>query len=74
MSLSHDVGGGTASVSINCPKCGANGTAVWEAEDAGPCLVSLSSGFYERLAKFTPYRLEIVCHGCGTRQAQRSPI
>jgi len=65
---------GTVAVAITCPKCEASGTAIWEAEKAGPCLVSLSGGFYERLAKFVPYTLEIVCHTCGTRQAQKSPI
>ena len=60
-------------VPIKCPKCGANGNAVWESEKAGPCLVSLSTGFYERLAKFIPYTLEIVCHACGARQTQKSP-
>ena len=60
-------------VSIHCPKCGASGNAVWEKEQLGLTLVSLSAGFYERLAKFTPYRIEIVCHVCGTRQAEHAP-
>jgi hypothetical protein len=64
---------GTVNVPITCSKCGARGAAVWESEKTGPCLVSLSAGFYERLAKFVPYRLEIVCHACGTRQMQKSP-
>ena len=72
MSITHDVAG-TVAVPILCPKCGASGDAVWEREASGPCLVSLSSAFYERLAKFVPYTLEIVCHGCGARQAQRNP-
>ena len=60
-------------ISIHCPKCGANGQAIWENEPRGLHLVSLSNGFYERLAKFTPYRIEIVCHACGTPQPQRRP-
>ena len=71
---SHHHAHGTVTVPITCPTCEASGTAVWEAEKAGPCLVSLSAGFYERLAKFVPYRLEIVCHACGARQSQRSPL
>ena len=64
---------GTVDVPITCPRCGASGTAVWEGEKTGPCLVSLSRGFYERMAKFTPYKLEIVCHACGAKQIQNSP-
>jgi hypothetical protein len=60
-------------VAIHCPKCGIHGTAVWETETSGPLLVSLSDAFYERLARFTPYRIEIVCHACGTPQPQRAP-
>ena len=64
---------GPIDVPITCPRCGAHGTAVWESEKTGPCLVSLSGGFYERLAKFTPYKLEVVCHACGAKQMQNSP-
>ena len=58
---------------IHCPKCGASGQAVWENEPLGLTLVSLSSGFYERLARFTPYRIDIVCHACGTALPEHTP-
>jgi hypothetical protein len=59
---------------IVCPRCAAHGVAIWEAEKTGPFLVSLSEEFYERLVKFAPYRVEIVCHACGTPQPQRFPL
>jgi len=63
----------TLDVALLCPKCGAHGTASWEAEKAGLLLVSLSAGFYERLARFKPYKIEVVCHACGTPQPQSAP-
>lgn len=61
-----------ATVSLTCPKCGAVGAAVWEIEKWGPSLASLSGNFYERLAKFSPYKIEIVCHACGAPAVQSS--
>jgi len=61
----HSSHGGQTSVSLTCPRCGTKGDAIWEMEKWGPSLASLSEAFYERLAKFSPYRIEIVCHGCG---------
>lgn len=61
-------------VAIACPKCRAAGTMVWEFEGtSGPSLVSLSSGFYERLSSLSPYRIEIVCHACGRRRPELVP-
>lgn len=72
--IAADTGGEPApepvTVSLTCPRCGAKGSAVWEKEKWGRCLASLSSNFYERLAKFNPYRIEIVCHACGTPAAE----
>ena len=61
-------------VAIQCPRCGQKGETVWEENHAisseGPqtSLVSLSSGFYERINKRSPYQIELVCHRCETVQ------
>lgn len=54
------------SVNARCPKCRATGSVVWERQGAAKSLVSVSSSFYERIAKFTPYKIEVVCQRCGT--------
>lgn len=59
-------------ISINCRKCGFSGTAVWENQTgdlaAGPRLISLSNGFYQRplVGVSLP---EIICDRCGTGQS-----
>lgn len=58
-------------IALTCPKCGAKGDAVWEKEKYGSSLATLSGNFYERLAKFSPYKIEIVCHACGTPIPQK---
>lgn len=58
-------------VSLICPQCGAKGSAVWEKEKWGRSMAGLSGNFYERLAKFRPYKVEIVCHACGAQAIQR---
>ena len=60
------------SVNIICPKCRAIGVVVWEQDGAERSLLSLSSGFHERLSKKAPYPIELVCHGCGTAQPEDS--
>jgi len=60
-------------VAFACPKCGAKGRTVWERDEWGLSLVSLSGGFYERLKKLSPVNIEIVCHACGTAQPETSP-
>jgi hypothetical protein len=60
-------------MTISCPKCGAGGECVWEGEDSGPYLVSLSAPFYERLKNRHPFNVEIVCHQCGTAQIELVP-
>jgi len=57
-------------VNIICPKCSALGVVVWEKDGAQRALVSLSKGFYERLSRKVPYPIELVCHECGTAQAE----
>lgn len=54
------------SINARCPKCRATGSVVWERLGAAKSLVSVSSSFYERIAKFTPYKIEVVCQRCGT--------
>jgi hypothetical protein len=33
-------------------------------------MASLSDNFYERLARFRPYTIEIICHACGAQAGQ----
>ena len=61
------------SVPIKCGRCGQQGKIIWE-ENAGDALargpqtalVSLSSGFYERVARNHRGSAEIVCQKCNT--------
>jgi hypothetical protein len=61
------------SVPVKCGRCGQQGTIVWE-ENAGDALsrgpqttlVSISSGFYERVARSHRGSVEIVCQRCNT--------
>jgi hypothetical protein len=58
------------STNIICPACGALGVVVWETDNRGRSLVSLSHGFYERISDREPYLIELVCHECGTAQPE----
>ena len=57
-------------VELACRRCGQTGVSVWEENAAvgtdgpQPILVSLSDGFYERLARKSPHAIELVCHRC----------
>ena len=57
---------------IRCPHCGKTGAIIWEDtdEDKGRHrdLIRIEGGFYERLARKTPYPIELVCNSCGTSQ------
>ena len=61
------------SVPIKCGRCGQQGNIVWE-ENVGTSLpkgpetslVSLSSGFYERVTRDHRGGAEIVCQKCNT--------
>lgn len=55
---------------IMCSKCGAFGEMVWENQSGNRSLVSVSSGFHERISKKKPYPIELVCHGCGSAQPE----
>jgi hypothetical protein len=57
-------------VDLKCHRCGQTGVSTWE-ENTGvnrngrqTSLVSVSSGFYERLSKKSPHSIELVCHNC----------
>jgi hypothetical protein len=59
-------------VKIECPKCGQIGSATWE-ENAemspkGPMsqLLSVSSGFYQRVVKLDRGAIETFCGVCET--------
>jgi ribosomal protein L37E len=60
------------SVPIKCGRCGQQGNIVWEenvgASPRGPqtAFVSVSSGFYERVARNHRGSVEIVCQRCNT--------
>jgi hypothetical protein len=58
------------STNIICPGCGAVGVIIWETIDGKRSLVRLSRIFYERLARKTPYPIELVCYDCGTIQPE----
>lgn len=70
--MSLDPAPDAIAVSLTCPRCGSVGSAVWEKQKWGPALATLSGNFYERLAKFSPYKIEIVCEGCGRPAAEWS--
>ena len=61
------------SVPVKCGRCGQQGMIVWE-ENAGDSLargpetmlVSLSGGFYERVARNHRGSVEIACQKCNT--------
>ena len=55
---------------IRCSKCGAFGEIVWEGQGGNRSLVSVSSGFYERISKKKPYPIELVCYACGRAQPE----
>jgi hypothetical protein len=62
------------SVPILCPNCGQKGVATWEenkrigSDGPQPTLIRLSSEFYERVSKKSPYPIELICNKCGTAQ------
>jgi hypothetical protein len=58
------------SVDLRCPKCGCKGVVVWEGHGADKTLVWLSGQFYERLAKRSPFPIELVCMKCGAAQVE----
>jgi len=57
-------------VDLKCHRCGQTGISIWEenaqAHRDGPdmSLISVSSGFYERLARKNPCAIVLVCHSC----------
>ena len=54
---------------LRCTHCGNTGSLDWEDvrgdEGARPELVSIAGNFHERLANAPPYRIELICDGCG---------
>ena len=58
---------GQFTVAVQCHWCGHNGVSLWEDTDGDRQIVSLD-GFYERLARKEPFRIETVCNSCGKVQ------
>jgi ribosomal protein L40E len=57
--------------SLICPRCGAVGAVVWENENGARALISLSSGFYERILHKNHYPFDLVCRECGAAQFEQ---
>ena len=57
---------------FHCPRCGKKGCLYWEHAHGGQGvrrdLVKIEGDFYERMSKKRPFRIELVCNGCGTAQ------
>lgn len=57
-------------IDLKCHRCGQTGISTWEEnarvskDGSQTSLVSVSSGFYERLSKRAPHAIELVCHRC----------
>jgi hypothetical protein len=72
----HSPDPGQISTPIRCPKCEATGVATWEKNrhaaqhDLEPTLVYLSPEFFERVARKSPYDIELVCKKCDTIQSE----
>lgn len=54
-------------LAIKCHWCGHCGSTLWENTEAGRQIVSVD-GFYERITKKRPFRIEKVCNACGKAQ------
>jgi hypothetical protein len=54
-------------LTIECPWCGHSGSSLWEQTPTGPEMVSVD-GFYERITKKQPFRIETVCNACDRAQ------
>ena len=54
-------------VAVRCHWCGHNGMSLWEEADGNRQLVSLD-GFYERLARKEPFRIETIRNSCTKAQ------
>jgi hypothetical protein len=52
---------------ITCPWCGHTGSALWEETAQGRQLINLN-GFYERICRKLPFRIETVCNDCDRAQ------
>jgi hypothetical protein len=52
---------------IKCRWCGHVGSALWEETPRGRQLISLT-GFYERICRKLPFRIETVCDSCDRAQ------
>ena len=50
-------------LAIKCHWCGNTGLTIWEKAEAGRQLVSIE-GFYERVRKKQPFKIESVCNVC----------
>jgi len=50
-------------LNIKCPWCGHQGSSLWEQTPTGPQLINLD-GFYERICRKLPFRIETVCNNC----------
>ena len=56
---------------FHCPRCGKKGCLYWEraeGRDARHDLVKIEGDFYERMTRRRPFRIELVCNGCGAAQ------
>lgn len=52
---------------MNCHWCGHKGLSIWETTGTGHQIVSLE-GFYDRVMKKAPFRIETVCDACDRAQ------
>jgi len=54
-------------IELKCRWCGHAGSALWEETPKGRQLISLT-GFYERVRRKLPFRIETVCDNCDRAQ------